>query len=138
MLSDSCSEFIQQFREAGQTLDDDARHYSSPPFEYGEEIDALRRSCTQITKDPFHPEAGAHLLRLALSIMSYHDAAPGNPNEEKLEAEMFDLARPPSPSEIAIDSVQFSRILLFGAAALAGVVCGRAMYGILREPGRVG
>jgi hypothetical protein len=70
---------------------------------------------------------------LAPATLHYHDTAPGYPNKEKLEAEMLALARSPSQAKSQPIRFSFSRILLFGAAALAGVVCGRAMYGILRQ-----
>jgi hypothetical protein len=93
MLSDSCSKFFDEIADAALTLSDDAHYYSSPPFDYGEEIDALRRSCMQVANDPFDPEAVAHLLRLARSIMRYHDTPPGSLDKEARRAEMLAIAR---------------------------------------------
>jgi hypothetical protein len=93
MLSDSCHDFLTEFGEAAQALAQASHDYASPPSDYGEEVEALQRCAKQVAHDPFDPEAGAHLLRLALAIMRYHDAAPGNPNEEKLENEMLALTR---------------------------------------------
>jgi hypothetical protein len=77
-LSDSCFEFMQQTADAANVLSVAIHHYAAPdyPISYGIEIDALRRACAAVKERPFDPEAGAELLRLAASVMTFHDTMP--------------------------------------------------------------
>jgi hypothetical protein len=95
-LSDSCFEFLVSVGEAARNLAEEAHWYSSPtgPFNYGEEIDALRRAAMKIAEEPTDVEAGAHLLRLALSVMRYHDTPPPDAaNQSRRKEEMTALVR---------------------------------------------
>ena len=77
-LSDSCFEFMQATADAADALAAAVHHYAAPdhPISYGLEIDALRRACAAVKESPFDPEAGAELLRLAASVMTFHDTPP--------------------------------------------------------------
>jgi hypothetical protein len=92
-LSDVCYDFLVEFGEAAKKLADGVHWYSAPdyPIGYGEEIDALRRACRKAIEDPHDPEAGALLLRLAASVMRYHDTPPGISDEQKRQEEMAAL-----------------------------------------------
>jgi len=94
-LSDSCFDFIRATANAAEALAADVHHYSAPdyPIPYGIEIDALRRACAAVKESPYDPETGAELLRLASSIMTYHDAPPGTPEAVDREAKMKKLIR---------------------------------------------
>jgi hypothetical protein len=48
MLSDACFEFLASLREAAQALVEQSAHFAKPPFEYGEEIDALLVACGDV------------------------------------------------------------------------------------------
>src|SRR3954452_9628308 len=95
-LSDACFEFLETVASAAGELAQSAHHYSDPggPFEYGTEVDALRRACKAFRDSPYDPEAGSRLIRLAGAILSYHDTPPSD--SERLfrrEAEMKELIR---------------------------------------------
>lgn len=77
-LSDICFEFLQTVSSAAEELARGVHHYSDPgyPLHYGSEIDALRRASVAVREAPYDPEAGARLLRLATSIMAFHDTLP--------------------------------------------------------------
>lgn len=92
-LSDACFEFLDAVSKAAHELADAAHYYSAldNSLRYGEEIDTLRRACIAVTDAPYSPEAGVRLLRLAASIMRYHDTPPGNLSEQEREAEMMKL-----------------------------------------------
>lgn len=92
-LSDACFEFLGAVSKAAHELADAAHWYSAPdnPLRYGEEIDALRRACMAMAEAPYDPEAGVRLLRLAASIMRYHDTPPGILSKPEREAEMMKL-----------------------------------------------
>ena len=94
-LSDSCFNFMQATAEAAEALAADVHHYAAPdyPIPYGVEIDALRRACLAVKESPYDPQRGAELLRLAASIMTYHDAPPEAPARLAREAEMKQLIR---------------------------------------------
>ncbi|HEY0526045.1 MAG TPA: DUF2321 domain-containing protein [Stellaceae bacterium] len=89
-LSDSCFDFLEAVRAAARTLSDEIHRYSAPeyPVRYGDEIDALRRACAGVADAPYDPEAGARLIRLAASVMLYHDTPPGVPVEAERRDEM--------------------------------------------------
>jgi hypothetical protein len=92
-LSDSCFEFLQAVAAAAAQLGRDAHHYSDPqnPLRYGPEIDALRRACVAAVDAPYDPEAGARVLRLAASVMRFHDTPSGTDRETSLQAELDQL-----------------------------------------------
>jgi hypothetical protein len=94
-LSDSCFEFLETFGKAARGLAEEVHWYAAPgnPLRYGEEIDALRRACAAVAEMPYDPEAGARLLRLATSVMRYHDTPPGAPAMAERQAEMTELVR---------------------------------------------
>lgn len=94
-LSDACSDFLEAFGKAAHELAEGVHWYSAPdsPLRYGEEIDALRRACVAVSETPYDPEADAHLLRLVVSMMRYHDTPPGAPAATEREAEMMELVR---------------------------------------------
>ncbi len=70
-LSDSCFDFLEAVSEAARKLADEAHWYSAPdnPLWYGEEIDAVRRTCMAVVETSYDPETGMRLLRLAASVM---------------------------------------------------------------------
>ena len=94
-LSDSCFNFMQATAEAAEALAADVHHYAAPgyPIAYGAEIDALRRACLAVKESPFDPQRGAELLRLAATVMTYHDALLETPARLAREAEMKKLIR---------------------------------------------
>jgi Uncharacterized protein conserved in bacteria (DUF2321) len=94
-LSDACFEFMQATAQAADELAASVHHYAAPdyPILYGIEIEALRRTCAAIRKSPFDPELGAKLLRLAASVMTYHDTVPGTAVSSAREIEMGKLVR---------------------------------------------
>jgi hypothetical protein len=92
-LSDSCFEFLDAVAAAASALAKDVHHYASPdyPISYGAEIDALRRACMAVAEAPYDPDAGARLLRLAGSLMRFHDTPPGTAESTHQHAEMKKL-----------------------------------------------
>jgi len=92
-LSDSCFEFLAAVASAASTLAEEVHHYSSPdyPISYGAEIDALRRACVAVAEVPYDPEAGARLLRLAGSVMRFHDTPPDAAERSNRQAEVKKL-----------------------------------------------
>jgi hypothetical protein len=84
---------LERVKDASRKLADDARHYSSPPFRYGGEADALRRASVRAAEVQDDPEAVARLHRLAAAVMHYHDTPPGHPDEPELRREMEALVR---------------------------------------------
>ncbi|MCI4680154.1 DUF2321 domain-containing protein [Rhodoblastus acidophilus] len=92
MLSDACFDFLQAFSIAAVKLFQDVHHYSAPAFSsaYGPEIAALRRACAKFQEQPYDAEAGAELLRLAKTIMFFHDTPPSS---EKWEARRHEMKR---------------------------------------------
>jgi hypothetical protein len=93
MLSDECFEFLETVREAAQALAERSAHYAKPPFRYGEEIGALLGACVEVQATPWNEEAAIHLIRLAGSIMSYHDTPPGTYGESERLKRMNALVR---------------------------------------------
>ena len=94
-LSDSCYEFMKATADAADALAAAVHHYAAPdyPIAYGIEIDALRRACAVMKESPFDPESGSELLRLAASVMTFHDALPESPQAFAREIEMKKLIR---------------------------------------------
>jgi hypothetical protein len=95
LLSDACFEFLTAVSDAARKLAEDAHSYSSPSatIPYGVEIDALRRACMRVADQPTDAEAGAHLLRLSISVLRYHDAPPDSPELAERERKTLELAR---------------------------------------------
>jgi hypothetical protein len=93
MLSDACFEFLHSVENAAGILAKAVHHYSKPDgtFGYGAEIDALRRSCAAVKERPYDAEAAAELLRLAASVMTFHDTPPEMPEHLERQAEMKKL-----------------------------------------------
>jgi hypothetical protein len=87
-LSDACFEFMQATADAAETLAAAVYHYAAPdyPVPYGVEIDALRRACAAVKERPYDPASGAELLRLASSIMTFHDTPPDTPERQQRES----------------------------------------------------
>jgi hypothetical protein len=94
-LSDSCFEFMQNTADAAEALAAAVHHYAAPdyPIPYGVEIDALRRACAAVKERPYDPASGAELLRLASSVMIFHDTPPDTPEHLHREVEMKKLVR---------------------------------------------
>jgi hypothetical protein len=94
-LSDSCFEFLHSVAEGAAQLGREAHRYSDPetPIQYGSEIDALRRACVAAGEAPYDSEAVARVVRLAASIMRYHDTPPGTEPETERRAKLNTLVR---------------------------------------------
>jgi hypothetical protein len=78
---------MQATADAAETLAAAVYHYAAPdyPVPNGVEIDALRRACAAVKERPYDPASGAELLRLASSVMTFHDTPPDTP--ERLHRE---------------------------------------------------
>jgi hypothetical protein len=89
-LSDACFDFLQATADAAEVLAAAVHHYAAPdyPIPYGGEIDALRRASAALRERPYDPASGADLLRLAASVMIFHDTPPDTPERWHREAEM--------------------------------------------------
>jgi hypothetical protein len=82
MLSDACFEFLESLRDAAQVLAQASAHYANSPLRYGEEIDALLVACGDVQRPkPWNEEAAIRLIRLAGSVLKYHDTPPGGPSQ---------------------------------------------------------
>jgi hypothetical protein len=94
-LSDECFEFMRATAVAADALASAVHHYSAPdyPIAYGAEIDALRRACAAVKDMPYDPKSGPELLRLAASVMIYHDMPPDTPEAVHRETELKKLIR---------------------------------------------
>jgi Uncharacterized protein conserved in bacteria (DUF2321) len=94
-LSDACFEFLLANAKAAEELASAVHHYAAPnyPITYGREIEGLRRACLAVKDRPYDAEAGAELLRLASSVMTFHDAIAFEPERIRLEAEMNKLIK---------------------------------------------
>jgi uncharacterized protein DUF2321 len=92
-LSDACFEFMQATADAAEALAAAVHDYAAPdyPISYGVEIDALRRACAALKERPYDPAPGAELLRLAASVMTFHDTPPGTPDYSNRKVEMKKL-----------------------------------------------
>jgi hypothetical protein len=93
MLSDACFEFLESLRDAAQALAEQSAPYAKMPFRYGEEIDALLTACRDVQAEPWNEEAAIRLIRLAGSILSYHDTPPGSSGEAARLERMNALVR---------------------------------------------
>ena len=87
-LSDACFDFIQAIVTASEQLKDDLEWYADSIFDYGDELPALQKACQGFQAEPWNAEAAMVLIRLATSVMKFHDTPPGNPEEDKRRAEM--------------------------------------------------
>lgn len=94
-LSDACFEFLEAVEAAARELAESVHWYSAPdyPLPYGEEIDALRRACLAVAASSYDAEAGIQLLRLATSVMRYHDAPPVPPGSLDHRAKVRTLVK---------------------------------------------
>ena len=94
-LSDACFEFMQATADAADALATAVHHYSAPhsPIAYRVEIDALRRACAAVKDRPYDPQSGTELLRLAASVIVYHDTPPDTPEAVHRETELKKLIR---------------------------------------------
>ena len=63
------------------------------PFRYGDEIDAILSACRDVQTEPWNEEAAIRLIRLAGSILNYHDAPPGSSDEAARLERMNALVR---------------------------------------------
>jgi hypothetical protein len=82
MLSDACFEFLETLRDAAHALAEQSAHYTKSSLRYGEELDALLVACGEVQRPkPWNEEAAIRLIRLAGSILSYHDTGPGEPRQ---------------------------------------------------------
>jgi Uncharacterized protein conserved in bacteria (DUF2321) len=93
MLSDACFEFLESLREAAQALAEQSAHYANSPLRFGEELDALLVACGDVQARPWNEEAAIRLIRLAGSILSYHDTPPGEPTQPARLERMNALVR---------------------------------------------
>lgn len=140
MLSDACFDFLTSFGEAARKLADDAHWYASPsnPLQYGKEIDALRRACMEVAEKPTDADAGAHLLRLAVSILRYHDTPPDAPEEVARKQEMMSLVRTLQASlaseEAALVPVLVEGLVQEGAAGEEAAGRLKSILGRLGKP----
>ena len=92
-MSDSCSDFLAAVEDAARKLAEDARHYSSPPFRYGGEAEALRHAGTKGAAPRDDPDAVARFIRLAAAVMDYHDTPPHWPERQERRRAMDALIR---------------------------------------------
>jgi hypothetical protein len=96
-LSDACFEFTETIISAAQELLAAVDWCADLALNYGEEIGALRNACLDVQKTPWEMEAAGKLIRLATSVMRYHDTPPGSPAESTRREDMkklIDLLRP--------------------------------------------
>jgi hypothetical protein len=71
MLSDACSDFQEAIKRAVSNFEERCHHYSSPPFDYGEEIEALKKLCDDVLYST--PERIGTLVRLADLVQLHYD-----------------------------------------------------------------
>jgi hypothetical protein len=86
-------EFLEEFAAAAQKLAEEAHHYSAAPFDYGAEIDTLRRLARTVAEHPYDTAAGGKLLGLVASIQRFHDTAPIGEEYKRREHEMRELVK---------------------------------------------
>ena len=55
--------------------------YAKMPFRYGDEVDAILSACRDVQAEPWNEDAAIRLIRLAGSILNYHDSPPGSDDE---------------------------------------------------------
>jgi hypothetical protein len=139
VLSDSCHKFLTTVSDAARKLAEEAHWYSDPDssFRYGQEVDALRRACVEVADDPMKVEAGANLLRLARSVMQFHDTPPGMAETDARQAEMLALVRllqAELPPDQAKDVPAVVKGL--GQDGPAGEQAGSRMKGLLTRLGK--
>ena len=82
MLSDACFEFLETLREAAGVLAEQAALYVNSPLRYGDELDALLAACRDVQRpQPWNEEEAIRLIKLAGSILIYHDTPPGSDDQ---------------------------------------------------------
>jgi Uncharacterized protein conserved in bacteria (DUF2321) len=81
MLSDACFEFLDSLRDAARVLAQQSAWCVDSPLGYGEEIDAVLVACREVeSPKPWNEEAAVRLIKLAGSVLRYHDSFPGSPH----------------------------------------------------------
>ena len=78
---------------------------------YGSEIAALRNACLEVQKCPWDAEAAITLVRLASSVMRFHDTVQGSPHEDSRREEMNRLVGLLVPVLNAADASEVKRLL---------------------------
>jgi hypothetical protein len=84
---------LESLRDAAQTLAEQSAHYANSPLGYGEEIDALLVACNNVQVSPWNEEAAVRLIRLAGSVLKYHDTPPGSDEQPARLDRMNSLIR---------------------------------------------
>jgi MoxR-like ATPase len=92
-LSDSCFDFFEEFAAAARKLSENAHWYSAAPFDYGAEIDALRRLARTVAEHPYDTAAGGRLLLLTAKMQLLHDAVPDGEEFEVVQREVGQLVK---------------------------------------------
>lgn len=112
-LSDVCFDFLVSVSDAAEELAKGVHWYSQPgyPISYGEEIDALRRACLALTQSPYDGEKGAHLVRLAASVLRYHDTPPDVNKYESYKSHIEQLTQLLESSSESIDALDASYLV---------------------------
>ena len=94
MLSDACFEFLETLREAAGVLAEQAALYVNSPLRYGDELDALLAACRDVQRpQPWNEEEAIRLIKLAGSILIYHDTPPGSDDQPARLERMNSLIR---------------------------------------------
>lgn len=110
-LSDSCFDFTEAIIAAARELQAATEHYADSPLDYGAETEALRNACLEVQRFPWNAEAAITLVRLASSVMRYHDTVPGSPHEINRREEMNRLVELLVPDLSAADASVVKRLL---------------------------
>jgi Uncharacterized protein conserved in bacteria (DUF2321) len=110
-LSDACFEFTQTLVAASHELLEAVEWYADSPLAYGDEISALRQACLDVQRTPWSPDAAATLIRLATSVIGYHDTPPYTPGEIQRRAEMRQLIDILRPALDDADALEVKRLL---------------------------
>ena len=94
MLSDACFEFLEALREAAGVLAQQAALHVNSPLRYGDELDALLVACRDVQRrQAWNEEAAIRLIKLAGSILIYHDTFPGSDDQPARLERMNSLIR---------------------------------------------
>jgi uncharacterized protein DUF2321 len=94
MLSDACFEFLETLREAAGVLAEQAALYVNSPLRYGDELDALLAACRDVQRpQPWNEEEAIRRIKLAGSILIYHDTPPGSDDQPARLERMNSLIR---------------------------------------------
>jgi hypothetical protein len=90
-LSDACFDFMDTVRSATRELARAVEQYAKSPLDYGNVVDALRRACAEVADARWDPEAAVRVIRLATSVLAYHDTLPDDPALAERQAQMARL-----------------------------------------------